>query len=81
MQAEAAHQKSKYEKLNKSFTNMKNSKEETIYLADSPDSESSSISESNNYSPKIRKTSIAYDSNSSDNGKISSIYISSEDNT
>ena len=31
LQAEAAHQKSKYEKLNKSFTKKKNSREENIF--------------------------------------------------
>ena len=44
------------------------------------DSNYSSRSESNNYSPKTGKTSISYDSDSVDNGEISSISTSSEDN-
>ena len=80
LQAEAAHQKSKYEKLNKVFTNMMTSKEDTVNLADSSDRNSSSSSESNNYSPKTRKTSITYDSDSANDGKISSSSTSSEDN-
>ena len=34
-QAEAAHQKSKHENLNKAFTKSNTSKEETIFLSDS----------------------------------------------
>ena len=81
MQAEAAHQKSKYEKLNKAFTKRNTSKEETVKLADSSDRNYSSSSESKNSSPKTgkKKTSITYDSDSADDGKISSSYNSSKD--
>ena len=80
-QAEAAHQKSNYEKINKAFTKRKTSKKDTVNIADSSDSHSSSRRESNNYYPKAgkNKTSITYDSGSADNGKISSISISSKD--
>ena len=40
LQAEASHQKSKYEKLNKTFTKKKTSKEETVVLDDTLDSNS-----------------------------------------
>ena len=62
-QAEAVHQKSKYEKISKAFNKRKTSKEDTVKLADSSDSNYSSRSESNNYSPKTgkKKTSITYD--------------------
>ena len=40
LQAEAAHQKSKYENLNKDFTKINTSKEETVNLADSSESDS-----------------------------------------
>ena len=77
MQAEAAHQKSKYEKLNKDFTKRKTSKEETVVIDDSSGSDSSSISESNHSSNETGKISIAYDSDSAENDEISSSYISS----
>ena len=80
MQAEAAHQKSKYEKLNKAFTKRENSKEEAVNIADSLDSNYSSSSESNNYSTKTGKISIAYDSDSADDGEISSFSNGREDN-
>ena len=80
LQAEAAHQKSKYEKLNKDFTKRKTSKEDTVILDDSQDSKSSSRSESNHSSPETDKTSLTYDSDSADDDKISSSSISSEDN-
>ena len=41
LQEEAAHQKSKYKKLNKAFTKSKTSKKETVNIADSSDSKSS----------------------------------------
>ena len=37
LQAEAAHQKSNYQKLNKSFTKRKTSKDDTVNLTDSSD--------------------------------------------
>ena len=77
LQAEAAHQKSKYEKLNKDFTKRKTSKEETVVLSDSLDIDFSSISESNHSSNETGKISIAYDSDSADNDEIISSYISS----
>ena len=67
LQAEAAHQNSKYEKLNKYFTKRKTSKKETVILDDYSDSKSSSSTDSDNPSNEIGKTSIAYDSDSSDN--------------
>ena len=69
-----------YEKLNRAFTKRMTSKEETVNIADSSDINSSSSSESNNYSTKSRKkkTSIIYDSDSADNGKISSSSTSSK---
>ena len=81
MQAEAAHQKYKYEKINKAFTKRKTSKEETINLDESSDRNSSSRNEYKNPSPKTgkKKTSITYDSDSSDDGKISSSSTGSED--
>ena len=79
MQAEAAHQKSNYKKLNKAFTQRKNSKEDTIVLAKYSDRDSSSRSESNHSSNENGKPSIAYDSNSADDDKISSSYIISKD--
>ena len=66
LQAEANHQKSKYEELNKSFKIRKIYEEETINLAESLDSNSSSSRESNNYSTRTGKKPIAYDSYSSD---------------
>ena len=74
MQEEGANQKSKYENLNKAFTKSKTSKEETVNIAYSSDSNSSSISESNSFSPQNgkKKISITYDSDSTDDGKISS---------
>ena len=47
LQAEAAHKKSKYEKLNKYFIKRNTSKGETVVLYDSSDSDYSSSSESN----------------------------------
>ena len=80
MQAETAHQKSKYEKLNKDFTKKKNSKEGTVVLDDTLDSISSSRSESENSPDEYGKTSIAYDSDSTGDDKSSSSSIVSEDN-
>ena len=80
MQVEFTYQKSKYEKINKAFTKRTTSKEDTVNLADSLDSDYSSSIYSNNYSPETGKTSIAYDSDSAENDEISSISISSEDN-
>ena len=80
MQVEAAHQKSKCENINKAFTKRKTSKEETVVLSDSYDSNSLSRSESNNSSPETGKTSIFYDSDSADDDEISSSSISSKDN-
>ena len=81
LQAKAAHQKSKYEKLNKYFTKSKTSKEEMVNIADSSDRKSSSRSESNNFYPKTgkKKSSITYDSDSDDDGEISSSSTSSKD--
>ena len=83
LQAEAAHQKSKYENLNKAFTKKKTYKQETVNIVDSYDTNinSSSISESTNYSTRTdkRKTLITYDSDSADNGKNSSNSNRSED--
>ena len=80
MQSEAAHQKSKYENLNKYFTKRNTAKQETVNIADSLDRHASYSCESNNYSPENGKTSITYDSDSSDDDKIISSYISSEEN-
>ena len=80
MQAEAAHQKYRYEKLNKYFTKRKTSKYKTVNLADSSDRKSSSSSKFSIYSTKTGKTSIAYDSDSAGYVKISSSYTSSEEN-
>ena len=82
MQSEAADKKSKYEKLNKYFTKRKTSNEDTVNLADYSDSNSSCSSESNNYYPKTgkKKTSLTYDLDYFDDGKISSSSTSSEDN-
>ena len=80
LQAESAHQKSNYENLNKAFTKKKTSKEDIVVLADSSDSDSSSRSESNIFSPETGKSSIAYDSDSTHNYNICSSSISSEDN-
>ena len=66
--------------LAKSFTKRNNSKEETVNLADSSDSDSSPISGSNNSSTETGKTSIKYDSDSADYEKISSSSISTKDN-
>ena len=67
LQAEADHQKSKYEKLNKAFTKRKTSKEETVNTDKFWDRNSSPRNESKNSSTKNGKTSIAYDSDSADN--------------
>ena len=79
-QTEAAHQKYKYEKLNKAFTKRNTSKEETVNISDSLYIHSSSRRESNNPYSKTGKTSIAYDSDSADDEKISSSYIRNEEN-
>ena len=55
LQAEAAHQKSKYDNLNKAFTKSKTSKEDTVVLYNSSDSESSPSSESDNSSNEAGK--------------------------
>ena len=52
-QAEDAHQKSKYEKLNKLFTKSKTSNEDNVNLGDSSGINYSYISECNNSSPII----------------------------
>ena len=69
MQAQAAHQKSKYENLNKDFANKKTYKEETVNLDDTPDSNYSSSIEDDNSPDEDEKTSIAYDSESDDDDK------------
>ena len=81
LQAEAAHQKFKYENLNKAFTKRKTYKEETINLADSSESNYSSSGEPKTPPPRTgkNKTSITYDSDSADVGKISSSSTSSGD--
>ena len=66
MQAEAAHQNSKYQNLNKAFTKGNISREEIIILDDTPDRNSSLISEPHNSPDEYEKTSIAYDSDSTD---------------
>ena len=48
LQAKTAHQKSKYENLNKSFPKKNTSKEDTVILDDNLDSNSSSIREAEN---------------------------------
>ena len=83
MQAEADHQKSKYKKLNKSFTESKTSKKYMVNISDSSDTNSNSSYsiESNNYSPRTdkRKTLITYDLDFSDNGENSISSTSCED--
>ena len=81
LQSEAGHQKYKHEKINKYFTKSKTSKEKTINLDKSSDSNSLPSCESNNYSPKNgkKKTSITYDSDYFDDGKISSSSNRSKD--
>ena len=61
MQVESAHQKSKYEKLNKAFTKKKTSKEETVILDISSDSDFSSSSESDNSPNETGEKDIACD--------------------
>ena len=80
LQSDSAHQKSKYENINKPFTKSNNFTEETVNLDDSSDRNSLFSSDSNNSSQKIGKPSIDNDSDSSDNGEISSSSTSSEDN-
>ena len=60
LQAESAHQRTKYKKLNKDFAKKKTSKEETIILDDTLERNSSSISEADNSPDEYEKTSIAY---------------------
>ena len=48
LQAEAAHQKYRYEKLNKAITKKKTYKKKTVVLYDTSDSNSSLISKSKN---------------------------------
>ena len=79
MQVEAAYRKSKYGKINRAFTKRKTSKEETVNIADYSNINYSSRSESNISSPKTGKASITYDSDYSDDEKISSSSISRED--
>ena len=79
LRAEAAHQKSKYENLNKAFTKKKTFKEQTAVLDNSSDSNSSPSSESENSPDENEKTSIAYDSYSADNEESSSSSISIEE--
>ena len=57
LQSEDFHQRSKYEKLNKTFTKINTYEEDTVNLASSSDtnSKSSSSSESNNSSPRTEK--------------------------
>ena len=55
MQAEAAHQKFKYEKLNKYFTKRRTSKEETVLIDEILDSDYVSSSESENESNETEK--------------------------
>ena len=80
LQAEAAHQKSKHEKLNKDFTKRNTSNDDTVNIADSPDINSSYRSESNNPYTKTGRNSITYDSDSADDGKIISSSTINEDN-
>ena len=70
LQAEASHQKSNYENLNKAFTKRKTYREETVNISDSSNINSSSSSESKFFSPKNgkKKISITYDSDSADDG-------------
>ena len=79
MQVETAHQKSKYEKLNKYFTKRKTSKEESVVLDNSSYRDSSSIYEYENYYNEAGKISINYDSDSADDDKSSSSSIRIED--
>ena len=79
-QEESAHQKSDYEKLNKDFTKRKTSEEETVVLYETSDSNYSYISESNNSSNETGKTSIAHDSDSTEDDESRSSSISSKDN-
>ena len=77
LQAEAAHQRSKYKNLNKSFAKKKTPKEETVVLDDTLDINSSSRSEADNSPSEDEKTLIAYDSESSDDDESSRSYIGS----
>ena len=80
MHLEAAHQKYKYEKLNKAFAKKKTSKEETVITYDTSDSNSSSISEAESTPDEDENTSIAYDKESDDDEDSSRISIVSEEN-
>ena len=60
LQAKAFHQKSKYKKINKYFTKENSSKEETVILYDTSDSDSSSSIEYKNSPDEAEKPSIAY---------------------
>ena len=66
--------------INKYFAKKKTFKEETVILYDTSDRNSSSISEADNSPDEYEKTSIAYDSESSDKDKSSSSFIISEEN-
>ena len=60
------HQRAKYKKKNKYFAKKKTSKEDTFILDDTSEINSSSISKADNYPEEYEKTSIAYNSYSSD---------------
>ena len=81
LEREAAHQRSKYikyKKLNRAFSEKKNPKEETVIIYDTLDSEYSSSSKDENYPDDYEKTSISYNSESSDDEEISNISLCSE---
>ena len=61
LQAEAAHQRAKYKKLNKAFSKKKISKEESVIIYYTSDRNSSSISEAENPLDEYEKNPIAYD--------------------
>ena len=80
---EAAHQRAKYlkhKKLNKSFATKDTPKEKTVIIYDTSDINSLSSSEAYNSQDEDEKASIAYDSESVDDDKISNSSIGSEKN-
>ena len=80
MKAEAAHQRAKYKNLNKSLSKKKTPKEYTVILDDTSDRNSLSRSEADNFPDEDEKTSIAYDSVSTDDDKSIHSSVGREDN-
>ena len=82
LEKEAAHQRAKYLKYNnldKAFAKKKTCKEDTFILDDTSDRDSLSSSGAHNSRDEDKKTSIAYNSESGNNDKISNIFIDSEE--